>query len=38
MTTVPQATAIEASLDFHSRRAATTVEKPDPEKILTEQL
>ena len=38
MTATPQATGLEASFDFHSRAATTTVEKQEPTKILTEQL
>ena len=38
MAVVPKATGIEASFDFHSRAAATTVEKQEPTKILTEEL
>ena len=38
MTATPKATGIEASFDFHSRTAATTVEKREPTKILTDQL
>jgi hypothetical protein len=38
MTAVLKASGFEASLDFHSRSAATTVENPSFRKLLTGQL